>query len=146
MQNAIHSRWSFLPFCRAKLKRLWNVAVLLLGVGAIAPALCAQTTSTVEGTVLDRQGLPISGAEVSIAGNNLALSKKTTTDANGNYEIAALPAGLYALTVSHAGFSTQVVKDLEITLNRRVKIVVALEVGTVQQRVEVSGQIPLLET
>src|SRR5215471_18893209 len=146
MQNAIHSRWSFLPFCRAKSKRLWNVAVLLLGVGAIAPALCAQTTSTVEGTVLDRQGLPISGAEVSIAGNNLALSKKTTTDANGNYEIAALPAGVYTLTVSHSGFSTHVVKDLEITLNRTVKIVVALEVGTVQQRVEVSGQIPLLET
>jgi hypothetical protein len=96
--------------------------------------------------VTDHQGLAIPGAEVSIAGNSLAVSKKTTANAAGAYEVAALPAGTYTLTVSHAGFRTQVINDLEITLNRTIKIDVTLEVGTVQQKVEVSGQIPLLET
>jgi hypothetical protein len=106
----------------------------------------AQTTSTIEGVVTDRQGLAIPGAEVSITGNSLAVSKKTTTNGAGAYEVAALPAGTYTLTISHAGFRTQVINNLEITLNRTIKINGTLEVGTVQQMVEVSGEIPLLET
>lgn len=125
---------------------------LALGVllGSLAlplvPVLLAQTTSTIEGTVTDHQGLAITGAEVSVTANTLAVSKKTTTNADGNYQIAALPAGIYTVTVSHAGFSTQVFKGLEVTLNRTVKFNTSLEVGTVQQRVEVSAEIPLLET
>jgi hypothetical protein len=119
---------------------------LLLGAILLPPALRAQTTSTIEGTVTDRQGLAISGAEVSVSADTLAVSKKTTADANGNYQIALLPAGIYTVTVTHDGFSTQVFKGLEITLNRTVKFNASLEVGTVQQRVEVSAEIPLLET
>jgi len=120
--------------------------LVLLALCLTGRPTAAQTTSTIEGVVTDRQGLAIPGAEVSIAGNSLAVSKKTTANAAGAYEVAALPAGTYTLTVSHAGFRTQVINDLEITLNRTIKIDVTLEVGTVQQKVEVSGQIPLLET
>src|ERR1051325_5064298 len=123
-----------------------SVLCLLLATMFLVPGLHAQTTSTIEGTVTDRQGLAISGAEVSITSGTLAVTKKTTTDANGNYQIAALPAGIYTVTVSHAGFSTRVFKDLEITLNRTVEFNVSLEVGTVSQRVEVNAEIPLLET
>jgi carboxypeptidase family protein/TonB-dependent receptor-like protein len=119
---------------------------LLLGAILLPSALRAQTTSTIEGTVTDRQGLAISGAEVSVSADTLAVNKKTITDANGNYQIALLPAGIYTVTVSHDGFTTQVFKGLEITLNRTVKFNASLEVGTVQQRVEVSAEIPLLDT
>src|SRR5258708_8232944 len=120
--------------------------LVLLGLCLTGRPTAAQTTSTIEGVVTDRQGLAIPGAEVSIAGNSLDGSKKTATNAAGAYEGAALTAGAYTLTISHAGFSMQVINNLEITLNRTIKIDVTLEVGTVQQKVEVSGQIPLLET
>jgi hypothetical protein len=128
-----------------------SIAIRLVVFLALGPCLtgrptAAQTTSTIEGVVTDRQGLAIPGAEVSVAGNSLAVNKKTTANGTGAYEVAALPAGTYTLTISHAGFSTQVINNLEITLNRTIKINVTLEVGTVQQKVEVSGQIPLLET
>src|SRR5215467_1244386 len=137
MQNGIHLKWNFPSFYRVISKLLWSVAVLLLGMRAIGPTLSAQTTSTVEGTVTDHQGLAISGAEVSIASDNLAISRKTTTDGNGSYQIAALPAGIYTLSISHAGFNTQILKGLEITLNRTFRFNMSLEVGTVQQKVEV---------
>src|SRR5437016_2679459 len=130
-------------------KGMWRLALgLLLGFLAfpLLPAFLAQTTSTIEGTVSDRQGLTISGAEVSVTANTLAVSRKTTTDATGNYQISALPAGIYRLTVSHAGFSTQEFKDLEMTLNRTLKFDVSLDVGTVAQKVVVSAEMPLLET
>src|SRR5439155_25733148 len=56
------------------------ILCLLLGTILSAPALHAQTTSTIEGTVTDRQGLAISGAEVSVAADTLAVSKKTITE------------------------------------------------------------------
>lgn len=125
----------------------WLLAICFLFAAiSFAPPLRAQTTSTIEGTVTDHQGLAISGAEVTVSSGTLAVSKKTTTDASGNYQIAALPAGIYTVTVSHEGFSTQVSKDLEITLNRTLKFNVSLEVGTVAQKVEVTAEIPLLET
>ena len=122
------------------------ILCLLLATIILPPALRAQTTSTLEGTVTDHQGLAISGAEVSVAADTLAVSKKATTDANGNYEIALLPVGVYTVTVSRSGFSTHVFKGLEITLNRTVRFNASLEVGTVEQKVEVSAEIPLLET
>src|SRR5437867_7225242 len=130
-------------------KGMWRLALgLLLGFLAfpLLPAFLAQPTSTIEGTVSDRQGLTISGAEVSVTANTLAVSRKTTTDATGNYQISALSAGIYRLTVSHAGFSTQEFKDLEMTLNRTLKFYVSLDVVTVSQKVVVSAEMPLLET
>jgi len=129
-----------------KARRLHLFALFLLTTAFLTPALRAQTTSTIEGTVADHQGLGIAGAKVQIIGPTLAIEKETTTDANGAYQIASLPAGTYTLTVSHTGFATQVFKDFEITLNRTIKFNVSLEIGTVQQEVEVVAQTPLLET
>jgi len=120
--------------------------VLAVALGTVALPLHAQTTSTIEGAVTDHQGLGISGAEVNVTSSALAVSKTTTTDGSGNYQIAALPAGTYTITASRAGFTTQVFNNLEITLNRTVKFNISLEVGTVQQKVEVSAALPLLET
>jgi Carboxypeptidase regulatory-like domain/TonB dependent receptor/TonB-dependent Receptor Plug Domain len=106
----------------------------------------AQTTSTIEGNVIDRQGLGIGGAEVQVTGATLSTTKTVRTDSGGAYQIAGLPAGIYTMTVSRAGFATQVFEGLQITLNRTLNFNVSLEVGTVEQKVEVPAAPPLLET
>jgi Carboxypeptidase regulatory-like domain/TonB dependent receptor/TonB-dependent Receptor Plug Domain len=106
----------------------------------------AQTTSTIQGTVTDHQGLAISGAELKLAGDTLATNRETKADAVGAYQFPAVPAGTYKLTVSHAGFATRVITDLEVTLNRTITFNIQLEVGQVQERVNVSAELPLLET
>jgi len=125
----------------------FGAAVLALaGLCTFAPALPAQTTSTITGNVTDRQGLAIAGAEVQVSGPTLATTKTVTTDSAGGYQVAALPAGTYTVTVSHAGFATQVFTGLELTLNRTLQFNVSLEVGTIQQKIEVPSALPLLET
>src|SRR6266481_6445002 len=119
---------------------------LVFGLGVFTPAGRAQTTSTIEGSVTDHQGLAVAGAEVRLAGDTVGFDKTTATDASGNYQLEAVPAGTYRLTVSHSGFATKVFKSLEITLNRTLKFDVAMEVSSVQERVEVSAEPPLLET
>lgn len=120
--------------------------VLLLGLLALPHAARAQTTSTIEGAVTDKQGLGVSGAEVRAEGSTAAISRAVATDASGAYQIAGLPAGVYKLTVTRKGFGTRIFEGLELTLNRTLKFDVKLEVGEVQERVEVSSEIPLLDT
>jgi len=128
-------------------KRLFPALIcLFLGFCAFTPAARAQTTSTIEGSVTDHQGLAVAGAEVRLAGDTVGFDKTTMTDGNGNYQLATVPAGTYKLTVSHSGFGTKAFTSLDITLNRTLRFDVTLEVSSVQEVVEVSAVPPLLET
>jgi hypothetical protein len=112
---------------------------------SFAGAAKAQTTSTILGTVTDHQGLAITGANLKLEGDTVATTRETKTDSLGAYQFPAVPAGTYKLTVSHDGFSTRVLSSLEVTLNKTVTLNVQLEVGQIQERVEVSAALPLLE-
>lgn len=120
--------------------------LVVLGMSASVGTAHAQTTSTITGTVTDKQGLGVAGASVLVEGEALATSRTVTTDGSGGYQVPGLPAGNYSLTVSHDGFATRASKGLELTLNRTVTLNVTLEVGSAKEEVLVSSDLPLLET
>src|SRR5580700_4365833 len=123
--------------------------VALLTAAALTvcpPMLRAQTTSTMQGTVTDKQGLAVGGAELKLSGDTIGTSRSTTTDAGGAYAFSNLPAGVYSLTVTHEGFATYAFKDLDVTLNRTLTLNVTLEVGKVTETVNVNTDLPMLET
>ncbi len=135
----------------AKSSRLWSLQAVYFALFVVlglfsGPHLLAQTTSTIQGTVTDKQGLAVSGAELRLSGDTIGTSRTATSDSAGAYAFQNLPAGLYTLSVSHAGFSTRAVQDLDITLNRTLTFNVVLEVGRVEEVVNVSAELPLLET
>src|SRR5262249_12382016 len=123
-----------------------SATALLLALLALPLAGRAQTTWTIEGTVTDKQGLAVSGAEIRAEGSTAAVSRSVTTAADGAYQIAGLLPGVYKMTVTRSGFSTRIFEGLELTLNRTLNFDVKLEVGVVQERVEVSSEVPLLAT
>jgi hypothetical protein len=127
---------------------VWPAVVcFLLSFVAFTLTSSAQTTSTIEGRVTDRQGLAISGAEVRAEATNIVATRSVLTDAGGAYQVPALPAGIYRITVSRSGFRTLVSENLEVTLNRALRFDVTLEVGSAQgEVVRVSAEPPLLET
>ncbi|MGB9463986.1 MAG: TonB-dependent receptor [Candidatus Acidiferrum sp.] len=132
-------------FCLRSVQALGFALLFVLGfVGA--PPLLAQTTSTIQGTVTDKQGLTVSGAELRLSGDTIGTTRTTTSDSAGAYSFSNLPAGLYTLSVSHAGFSTHSFENLDVTLNRTLTFNVLLEVGRVDEVVKVSADLPLLET
>lgn len=131
--------------CGVALSRL---ALIVLAVCALfgAGLANAQTTSTIQGTITDKQGLAVGGAELHLSGDVLGTSRTATTDAAGAYAFTNIPAGNYSLTVSHSGFSTRSFNDLAVTLNRTLTFNVVLEVGETTEIVKVSAEPPLLET
>jgi hypothetical protein len=106
----------------------------------------AQTTSTIQGTVTDKQGLAIGGAQLRLSGDTIGTSRTTVSDTTGSYQFQNLPVGVYTLTVTHAGFATNALKDLDVTINRTLTLNLQLEVGQVGEVVNVSAELPLLET
>jgi hypothetical protein len=134
------------------LRRFWaafRVAALVsvvAGGAMIAPGGGAQITSTLEGTVSDQKGLTVAGAEIYISSAALAVERRVLTDSAGVYRIAGLPAGIYTVTVSKDGFTTEASRNLELTLNQTVALNVTLKVGSRVDTVEVSAAAPLLES
>lgn len=120
----------------------WVMATLFI----LAPALMAQTTSTIEGTVKDKQGLAVAGAQVRLLGAQLAIDRSMTTESDGSYRVTALPPGNYEIKASKEGFQSEAYKNIELTLNRTLTIDITLQVGALNQTVEVSSALPLLDT
>ena len=119
--------------------------LILIFFGFSSSTATAQTTtSTIEGTVTDANGAVIAGATVRASGTTLAAERTATTDAQGFYRLAALPAGTYTVTISQAGFATST-SNIELTLNRTVPFDVQLQVGSGKAEVNVTSEAPLLE-
>ena len=124
----------------------WLLLALSVIFFGVVPISLAQTTSTIHGRITDKQGLAVSGAEIHIVGTTVVTDRTVQSGPEGEYLVPALPAGTYTLTVSREGFRKQVLTGLEVTLNRTVNIDVQLEVGSSHEQIQVTGEIPLLET
>ena len=126
---------------RIKLTSLVGI-VLLSGVAAYAQT----ATGSLAGTITDPNGASVPGAKVvatsTITGARL---EATSTDA-GLYVFPTLPVSVYNVTVEKTGFKKLNRQNIEIRIAQRVDMNLSLEVGDVQQTVEVSAEAPLLET
>jgi len=122
--------------------------VLLLGLMFVAApmSLYAQTTSIVEGTVLDTQRRAIVGAQVTLSGPLLAREIKTPSDMTGSYRLPGVQPGVYQLRATSPGFAVQVYQGLAVTVNDVLTFDIVLAVSAVEAEVTVSANGPLLET
>jgi outer membrane receptor protein involved in Fe transport len=112
----------------------------------LASYLQAQTTSTVAGTVKDKQGLAIAGAVVHVSSSEVSIERSAITESDGTYNVVGIPPGIYEIKASKVGFQTEIFKDIELTLNRTLTYDITLQVGSMGQTIEVTSVTPLLET
>src|SRR5882762_1637277 len=103
--------------------------------------LHAQTVSgTILGLVQDQQGGAIGKAEVSARSLDTGVTRKTTTEDNGEYRIASVPAGAYEISITAPGFKTEVRTGIVVTVGADTGANFALSVGAVTEKVEVSAE------
>ena len=131
---------------RRLMRSLIAPAAALLMVFAISQIAFAQTTtSTIEGTVVDANGAVVSGATVKATGTSLAFDRSVQTNSQGFYRFVAVPAGNYTVTVSQGGFADST-SEIEVTLNRVLTLNVELQIEGVTGEVNVTSELPLVET
>lgn len=123
---------------------LWISAVL---IGFAPPALTqAVATVQISGAVLDSSGSVIPDASVTATQLETGLARTVVSGPEGNYAIPQLPVGHYELTVEKSGFKTYLQKGIELQVGDRPLINVTMELGTVQQQVEVSAGTQMVQT
>ncbi|MHB8146115.1 MAG: TonB-dependent receptor domain-containing protein [Vulcanimicrobiaceae bacterium] len=102
-------------------------------VSGASPVIVAQAASdaagsaSVQGTVKDDQGSPISGAAVTISGPQ---SYRGTTDAMGRFSISNIAPGLYRVTVAKAGYDTASAADFAVAVGQSQNLNVRMHVAT----------------
>jgi hypothetical protein len=113
-----------------------------------ATAVVAQTfRGTILGTVTDASGAVVSGASVKIHNVDTGQDRATQTSADGSYTVSELQIGTYTVTISQSGFQTSVTNSVAVDVATERRVDVALKLGDVTVRVEVSGEtLPQVET
>ena len=93
---------------------------------------------TIRGTVTDANGAVIPNAAVRITDKATGLFRDLTTNAEGNYEAAALKPGTYEVLVTANGFK-KTIAEAVLNGSETVRADIKTEVGTQNETVTVTG-------
>ena len=123
--------------------------LILLGLLALVSPLSAAAQSdaaAVLGVVSDESGGAVPGVSVTLSNVATGIQSVVVTDGEGAYQFLNVKVGTYRLEAELQGFTTAVVSNIEVTVNARQRVDVALRVGSIGETVEVVGAARLLES
>jgi hypothetical protein len=125
-------------------KNILGAAWLWLGVLLVALAIPsvsrAQDTGYISGTVTDKSGAAIVGADVVITNTSGSLTRTTSTNSDGAFVVAGLPGGSYNLVVTAKGFQKYSATKVVLDVAQKIRVDVQLAVGAITEVVEVTGE------
>ncbi len=130
------------PACRRALVAA-AVIGLLLTSSFIAAAQTA--TGTILGAVTDASGAALRGATVTAINEQSGVQRTATSSAAGDFELLLLPPGRYRLVASMPGFKRTTRLGVELQVDQRSRVDIALQIGGVAEQVTVTGALPLVQ-
>src|SRR5260370_4746584 len=119
---------------------------IALSFACTSTAFGQETTARISGQVTDQTGAVVNNAEVALTNPRTPEARITKTDDNGYYSLTLIPPGRYDLSVKLQGFKQYLDKDVELNVNDRKTINIALETGSIAETVTVTSGAPLLRT
>jgi hypothetical protein len=110
------------------------------------PALPQGSLATISGVVTDSAGAAVNGAKVAATQVATATRYEATTNNAGFYSIPNLPLGGYSVTIEQKGFRRYVHENITLTTGEVLGLDARLELGAVNETVNVSAETPLVES
>jgi hypothetical protein len=134
-----------------KMTRVYGVvwaAVALLGGLALSGGASGQTpTASIVGTVLDPQGLPVEGANVTLTNQGTNYTYNTKTSSTGAFQFSSIDSGLYRVTVATPSFRESVVADILLDAATKYSVPpIKLEVGPTKESITVEAGAEVVNT
>jgi hypothetical protein len=127
--------------------RVFRLSYLIVSILTFASIIArADVTGSITGAVRDRAQAVVAGAKVEIRNVQTNLSQVTTSATDGSYHFLALPAGSYRITATSVGFRPYTATDITLQVNDELRIDITLQVGAVNEQVNVSADMVHVET
>jgi hypothetical protein len=101
--------------------------------------------ATITGSVTDASGAAIPNATVHVTEESTTKVLTLQTDGAGQYTASNLTPGSYSVEVEKAGFKSHINKGFVIQVFQTARLDVSMSVGSVEQSVEVTTSVPLLQ-
>ena len=129
--------------------RMSAKVVMALAVWAMVPPASGWAQAglgAIAGQVQDTTGAVLPGVGVEAASPALIEQvRAVVTDASGQYQIVALPPGVYTVTFSLPGFATVQQEEIELTTGFTANINADMRVGAVEETVTVTAASPVVD-
>ncbi len=129
------------------MRRFSKTVIITLFSLLLSLAIFAQgTTSRVTGTVTDQSGAAVPGATVTLTNTATTVEFTTTTSGSGVYGFDAVQVSTYTITVQKDGFKKFVSSSNAVSLGQPTTVDAKLEVGAVNDVVQVEASAELVQT
>ena len=115
-----------------KIKYLLAASVVSLSAAVVlpAPAAAQQITTSIQGTVVDDAGNPVSGATVIVTDTRTGAARTSVTGAGGTFAVQNLvTGGPYTIAANADGFEGQTVNDVYTSLQGATDLTFQLTSG-----------------
>ncbi len=117
----------------------------MIAMALVCAPIWAQTAS-VTGRVTDPSGGVVPGASVTLVNQATALETRAVCNAEGYYTVSLLPPGAYRLAVEKLGFKPIRERDLQLAVGQVARLDYVLQVGSVNEAIEVNARAILLDS
>src|SRR5689334_17425796 len=101
---------------------------------------------SISGMVTDNSGAVVPAITLTLQNQATNLTYSTTASDTGSYSFLNLPVGTYDLTVAAKGFQRSQTTGIPVQVNQQARVDVKLQVGEVNQTVEVQAQTAMIQT
>ncbi len=129
------------------IRTLIRISLLLwIVLGARQDLLRADVTAAILGNARDTSGGALPNVKITATSLDTKYSQSAVTDSAGEYRMLALPVGRYNVEAELTGFQKSVEQDVVLTVNAQRRVDFTLQVGSVQQQVEVTAHAVQVET
>jgi hypothetical protein len=129
------------------LRRAFSKALLAgLLCCVLQSSLRADVTATILGIARDSSGSVLPGVKVTVSNTETNFTRSTVTDQTGEFRFLSLPVGTYTVEGELSGFQTFAAANIILTVDQQHRVDITMQVGNLQQRVEVSAAAVQVET
>jgi hypothetical protein len=97
------------------------------------------SSATLAGTVNDKSGAIIAGAQVRVSSKATGLERSAVTTTNGAYQFDLLPAGRYEVRVTMPGFASALFQNVDLAVGRTTTIDAALSLSQQNETITVES-------
>ena len=120
-----------------------GIALALMGAFT---AVAQVERASIVGTIRDSTGSVVPGVTVKVINQGTNNTTNLQTDQAGEYSATNLTPGAYTVEAEKTGFTRRVYRDFVVQVAQIARLDITLELGAVEQTVEVTGEAPLLQT